>query len=389
MTESQAEHKQRTAAVIILVSLMTVAAGLPVYLVGALSLELGEELAFGAAGIGIAVAVFRGSSAVFAIPFGKVADRFGSVTSLRGAALLATVGSAGVAFGARSFVTLLAWLIVGGCAFAMAAPAGNRLVARAVPANRRGVAFGVKQASMPVSASLAGMSLPFVALTLGWRWAFGIAAVIALFVAAMVGPSVRVRGDSTRNVDKGSDETGQAPTWRQVRGFAFAFMAGNFANSVAPVFYVAAAVRAGTSPGTAGTVLAAASAGAIAIRVVSGIACDRIVRGHLVLCASLLAAGAVGFVLLATGEPNVMAVGLAVAMGGAWGFHSVFWFAAVDRFPQRVATVTGMLTPAGHFGHLAGPLAFGVIAQTLSFPFAWTVSAIAAGLAAIIMFVSR
>src|SRR5205823_1137887 len=74
----------------------------------------------------------------------------------------------------------------------------NLTLARSVPAHRLGLSFGVKQAAIPLATLLAGAAVPAVALTVGWRWAYVIAAglaVLALVGAPRAGePYVRIPG---------------------------------------------------------------------------------------------------------------------------------------------------------------------------------------------------
>jgi MFS family permease len=80
----------------------------------------------------------------------------------------------------------------------------NSALARHVPAHRQGLSFGVKQAAIPVSTLLAGAAVPTIALTAGWRWAFGAAAgaaraALAAIPAQQPGP---VRRDTARRAGR-------------------------------------------------------------------------------------------------------------------------------------------------------------------------------------------
>ena len=73
-----------------------------------------------------------------------------------------------------------------GLANAVSHPAANLSLAREVPAGRQGLSFGIKQAAIPVATLLAGLAVPTIAVTLGWRWAFAGGAALALAVAFLV-----------------------------------------------------------------------------------------------------------------------------------------------------------------------------------------------------------
>ena len=48
-------------------------------------------------------------------------------------------------------------------------PASNDLIARAVSSTRHGLAYGTKQAAIPLATMVAGIAVPVVAIPLGWR----------------------------------------------------------------------------------------------------------------------------------------------------------------------------------------------------------------------------
>lgn len=59
-----------------------------------------------------------------------------------------------------------------------------------VPVGRQGLAFGIKEASIPGASMLAGLSLPVIAAALGWRASFVAAAAVAAVVLVAL-PSPR------------------------------------------------------------------------------------------------------------------------------------------------------------------------------------------------------
>lgn len=158
----------------------TIANTQSVFLTGALSVQLTGELAFGVAGLGLAVGVFRGTAALTSVHnMGRLVDRLGSVRSLR---LAAAISSAGIAWTSVSLVTFTAWLVLAGTANAIGQPATNRLLHRLIPPERQGIAFGVKQAAVPTSTMLAGLAVPAIALTVGWRWAFALPTLLLVLL---------------------------------------------------------------------------------------------------------------------------------------------------------------------------------------------------------------
>jgi MFS family permease len=96
------------------------------------------------------------------------------------------VGGLAVLAAAPSTLWLLARLALAGVPTALSQPAANELLMARVAPQRRGFAFAVKQSAIPVSTLLAGLAVPVVALTIGWRWAFLFAAVLGLLTVAAV-----------------------------------------------------------------------------------------------------------------------------------------------------------------------------------------------------------
>ncbi|MFD0820716.1 MFS transporter, partial [Micromonospora zhanjiangensis] len=147
----------------------TIACVLPVFLVGGLAVQMGRELGFSPAGLGLAVAVYFGVSALASVPSGALVERLGPARVARAGILLAAGSLLAIAVLARSYPVLVILLAVGAGADALGQLASNLALARQVPAGRQGLSFGVKQAAIPVSTLLAGAAVPAFALTVGWR----------------------------------------------------------------------------------------------------------------------------------------------------------------------------------------------------------------------------
>ena len=361
-------------------STATIVCAFPMMLTGALAVQMTAELGFGAAALGLAIAVFRGTSSGTTFLWGKATDRIGAVIALRLAAIVSAVSCAGIAL-AGSYGALVTWMIIGGSGIAIALPATNRLLVNSVPLERRGLGFGIKQSSLPAASVLAGLSVPLIALTVGWRYAFWLGSVLAVIVLLTIGR----RSPQARQAARERPKPGPMEQRSLILVMAVAFGIGNFASSAMPAFYVDSAVRAGTNASLAGTVLAVSGLAAIAVRFASGIASDRLKSGHLRLCAALLAIGATGQVLLATGRPTPMAFGVFVGMAGVWGVNGIFWYALMRAYPDTPGTATGVVATIGHAGGTLGPLVFGGVVETVSYGAAWVVTGVAAVAAATAM----
>lgn len=362
----------------------TVIGSLPGLLTGALAPQLAEALAFGVAGLGTAFAIQSGAGALASVPLGRVVDRLGAARSIRLAMLVTATIAFLIATVTRSFVALVALLVVGSLAKRLIEPAANRLLMDHVGQRRLGLAFGLKQSAPPAAVLLAGLSVPIVATVWGWRGAYAIAGVLAVGVAAAVWrrstPRVRAVSEPGRSSDDSPSDAG--PDRRTLLILTIAFGLANGASVTVPVFYVSAAVFAGTSPAAAGIMLAVASSVAIGMRLLLGVVTDRLVDGHLRLCGAMLASGAVGFGLLATGHTVLVTGGVILALAGAWGFSGVFWFTMVRSNPSAAGTVTGKVAPGALIANSLSPLLFGLIAERASFAVGWGFAGVMAALAA-------
>jgi MFS family permease len=349
---------------------VTIIVVLPLFLVGALAVQLRSELALSVAGLGAVVAGYRAFTAVLAITVGRLVDRTSASLGLRLGAGLSALAMLGIATLARSWVALLLWLFLAAVSFAFGQTAVNRFLATSVPPHRRGIAFGLKQSSVPTATLLAGAAVPVIAVTVGWRWVFALAALAGLLVVALVPSS-----GSDRMAGTGATTTGPRPPVRAAVLFALAFGLSMAAASPLGVFLVDHAVAAGFSPGRGGLLLSLGSAASITVRLAVGRAADRRDAGHLRWVAGMVLTGVVGYLLLATEVAWLMTLGAVVAFAFGWGFNGLFWFAVLRAHPAAPGAMTGMVMPGSLIGGLVGPLVFGLVADAASYRVAWVVAA--------------
>lgn len=165
---------------------------IPVFLTGALTVQIRRQLHFSADGLGLVVAIFF----FFAIPgslvAGQLADRSGPSLLMRLGSLGSALCLGGVALLAHSFLVLALLLGIAGFTDGLIQPAVNSFLAGRVRHERQGLAFGVKQSGIPLSTLLGGLAVPVLALTVGWRWAFVAAAGLALLTVIVLPSKARL-----------------------------------------------------------------------------------------------------------------------------------------------------------------------------------------------------
>ena len=364
---------------------VTVTGVLPVYLVSVLVVQIGAEMGFGAGSLGLLVAGFFGCSAVAAFAGGAYARDAGSTGVVRGAALLSTLCLVVIGVLARDTATLTVALLVAGVANGVGQPASNAVIARVVPPDHQGLAYGAKQAAIPVSTLLGGAAVPLLALPFGWRTVFLVAGALGVLSAVAVPWRTAVRSASGAAVSPAAGPFRRGPLLVLSAGILLAAGTGNALGT----FFVASAVAAGESAGTAGVLAAVAGAAGAAMRVALGLLADRVAGRWLLVVAVLVAVGGSGHALLATGEPGLLAVGAVVAYCCGWTWAGLTTYAIVRMHPEATARATGMTQSALGLGAALGPLAFGAVVAHASYGTAWIATTASSVLAGVTIAVGR
>lgn len=362
---------------------VTVACTLPLLLTGGLAVQLQQDLRFGVVALGGAIAVYRATGAVLAIPLGRYVDRLGPATSMRVATGLAAVACLGIAATAENWGILAVWLALAGVSNVMGQSGANISLTRAVRPRRQGIAFGLKQSALPAAGALAGLSVPLLALTVGWRWAFVATALLALGAGVAVPPA----GEAMRR--HAAEAVNRAASRRPFVLLAIGLFFGMGAASTLTAFTVDSAVASGIDVGTAGILLTGGSLAAIAVRLVTGVLADRRGGRHLPVVAGLLLTGSLGYVLMGVPRTVWFVLGVVLAFGAGWGFNGLFWFSVVRLNQATPGRATGLVMPGGSIGGMVGPLVFGGIASQWSYSHAWMTAASWAVLAGVFVILGR
>jgi MFS family permease len=347
----------------------TIACSVPVFLVGGLAVQIGADLNFRPAGLGLAVSAYFGATALASVPAGALVERYGSTAIARCGIALSASSLLAVAALARSLWSLVLILALGAGANAMGQLASNTSLSRHVPMRRQGLSFGVKQAAIPVSTLLAGAAVPLVALTLGWRWAFVFAAVASVAALWLVPVETDRAGRSAAHSAE------RATSALVVIGLA-AMLAAGAANALG-TFLVDSAVARGIEPGPAGLALTLGSLVCVLARIGGGWQADRLPSRQVGVIAALLASGAAGLALLAVPGTLPLIVGVVLGFGLGWSWPGLMNFAVVRLHPQAPAAATSITQTGVYAGGCLGPLALGALAEAGGYPVMWTAAAVA------------
>lgn len=366
MTESSGLTWRRA---IIATVIPYVACSTPIFLTGTLALRLREDLGVGEAGLGALIAMFAVGGALSAPTMGKVAERLGPATSLRLASFTSGMTLITIALVARSWLTLALLNALAGASATFMQSSSNLWLARAMGGHRLGLAFGLKQSGGPAAALLAGLAVPFLGIAVGWRWTFAGFGIFALLAVLSV-PRVSLPRTEVRRARPPGD-VAFTPLMVLTLGVAISTAVSTSFTG----FAVTAAVeQGGIAESTAGFLFAGGAFTGIGARVALGQWVDRSTQKHFEVPAMLVAAGAIGFLVLATGAAPAFVFGVPFSFVTAWGWVGLFHHALTRTNDASPAAATGITLVGSNVGVIVGPTAFGLIFSH-SFEAAWLVAA--------------
>jgi predicted MFS family arabinose efflux permease len=365
------------------VIVLQIGVSLPMFLITTLAPYLRAEIRLDERSLGFTVALFHLMSALTAVRLGRLADAqtWQRGTILAGTGLLLPLA---LLWGLVDSVPLM-WVAVGCLAVAqsLSIGTGNLAIFEAVPHDRQGLVFGIKQAAVPIAMMLAGLTAPVVAARLGWHHAFlipaGFAIVAVLLAAVQSVGQRRSAPPPTPHVD-----AFRLPALRkrQLRRIAAAIAIGSMTSSSLGAFFVLYAVSRDMTPGQAGVVLALASGANIVSRVGVGWLADR--RGYdgFTLAGCMLIGGSLGYVVLLLGQGWVLAVGAMLAYGVGWAWQGLVHLGAVRFAPEAPGYASGVIRTGMSAGAGSGPFLAGLVVAAAGYRPQWmllSVLAVAAG----------
>lgn len=371
----------------ITVSAALVLAALPLFMVGGLAVQIKDEFGFSEAALGAAVTIGFVTGALTAPIGGRIADRVGPRWSIYVGSSMSVASLVGVGLVADGWGVMVAFLCLAGVGVAITDPGLAILVDRAIPVRRQGLAFGVKEASIPASTLAAGIAVPSIALTVGWRWSVAIGLLPWLLIIALL-PRLDVRPRPRRYASRGHP----AAVPPRKSALLLVTVAGGLGTAAATgvgIFLTDSSVSMGLSPASAGLLLATGSLAGIIARVATGVVADRSGGPQFKLIAMMLGVGAVTMAIGGTGNMGLLILGTIGTFTGGWAWTGLYFLSLVKLYPDRPGTVVGLATAGLGLGNATGPLLFGVVAQQFSFGTAWLAAAAAAGLAAALMTAAR
>lgn len=344
---------------------------IPIFLTAAMAVQLEADIGLAVDSLGVVYATYFGAAAALSIPVGRITERTGPGASLRVGTILTIASLLGIAAVATTPLILGALIALSGLGTSLTRTASSVLVARAVPAHHQGRSFGLKNSAIPVASLLSGAALPLIGLTVGWRWAFVLAAVLGVGVFFVI-PS-----DVHRPARPPGDTAADLP----ISTLTMAAVAGGFgAASVSSLgaFSVVTAVDVGMTEAAAGGLVVFASVAGVVSRIWIGFFTDARPGGQLHIVAIMLFIGAAGLSMTAFANTTLLWIALPIAYVTGWAFFGTFYLGIVRLNPSAPGRAVGVAQAGAFGGSIVGPIVLGLLAERVSFTAAW-LAASAAG----------
>lgn len=355
------------------VAIGTMSSAFPVFLTGALGVQLTDDVGLSATQIGLAMGTSFTFAAVLSAPMGRVAERLGPRRGFTVGMTGSATSMLAIAAFARSFWLLCILLAVAGVANALNQPSANLMLTTHIDADRLGFALATKQSGMPAAALLGGVAVPAIALTVGWQWAYVCGAAIA--VAAIAGFPTDVGGRSARHVN--TSASGAQRSARPDLGvpllllYATVGMLGALNAGAMVGFITSGAEASGLAPGAAGLVLSLGSLVGVISRLLQGWQVDR--RGVLPIqrLVWLYVLGGLGVLVLAIDVPLTYVLAPLPAFAFGWAWPGLFNLSVIRNNPSAPAAATGISQVGVFVGAALGPALGGFIIDNGSYRTLW------------------
>jgi len=144
-----------------------------------------RELGLNFAQVGLLRTLYSGGMAVFQIPAGLLAERWGEARLLAVGTAVTALGFVAAGF-TGSFVALLCCLIAGGMGSSVQHPLSSSLVSEAYESGRRRIALGTYNFSGDLGKVVVPASVAVAVPWIGWRGAVEAYAAVGLLAAAVI-----------------------------------------------------------------------------------------------------------------------------------------------------------------------------------------------------------
>jgi MFS family permease len=355
------------------VAIGTLSSAFPIFLTGALAVQLRDEIGLTATHVGLAMGSSFGVAAVLSAPMGRFAERLGPSRGFRVGLTTSALAMLAVALLARNVWQFCLFLGLAGAGNALNQPSANLMLTTHVDGERLGFALAAKQSGMPTAALLGGVAVPAIALTVGWQWAYVAGAVMAVGVMLGFPPDSGSRSDHNASANTTGDRRSARPDLGMPLLLLYAMVGLLGATSAGTMvgFITSGAEASGLGPGAAGLVLSLGSLVGITSRLFQGWQVDRWGVLPIQRLVWLYGLGGLGMLVLAIDVPITYVLAPIPAFAFGWAWPGLFNLSVIRNNPSAPAAATGISQVGVFIGAALGPALGGVIIDNGSYRLLW------------------
>ena len=368
------------------------AGAVPQIISGPLGPYLRIDLGISSSELGLGLSLSAVPGVVFSVWGGRVTDRIGGITIGRLTCVVSCLFVVAMSQ-APSVTWFVALLGAAGFLRVISEPSSSRILVDLLVRTPRVLAFGIREASLPLLVLTSTAVLPVFGDWLGWRTVFAASSIFAVAgLWLLLGPA-RPRRESSAP-DALPDSALQAPIQPTSPGGDVAALGLSFYSGAAllmfnlVVFNTFASlsfVDAGSSPDGAAALVAASAGGALLMRVGCAYAVARRGLNARSILAAMAAVAVAGYLAMAAGDHQWMLVGIPVAYLSGWGWTPLLYSYITVGREQSTGRITGMVSALFASAAIAGPVAAGWVAEQLGWPAVWAAAALFSASAAVLM----
>ena len=310
--------------------------------------ELQAEFAISKFQLGLLGAVNTGVGAILAPASGRFSDKVGGRSAVA-TTLIFTGVSAVLLAVSPNYIFLLFASAIGGVAQGLGNPATNKAISAGVSEASRGIVTGVKQSGVQASVFIAGVTVPVMSASFGWRSAMWLTAGIT--AALTLGLGVVPTREEPAPMDKSQVERSSKLPMFVTQVAIFGFLLGTIGGGFGRFLPLFAEEAVGLSVEQAGQVFALQGLVAVPARLTAGIVLDRGASAKkMMIMMAVLGAGSLLIVTAASAErPSLIWIGTIIA-----GLTLGTWNTAANLSMIRQKENAGIATGRLMFGFLLG-----------------------------------
>ncbi len=368
------------------------AGAIPQIISGPLGPYLRLDLGISSSQLGLGLSLSAVPGVVLSVWGGRMTDRIGGITVGRLTCIVSCLFVVAMSQ-APSVAWFVALLGTAGFLRVISEPSSSRILVDLLVRTPRVLAFGIREASLPLLVLVSTAVLPVFGDWLGWRTVFAASSVFAVAgLWLLLGPARPRRQPGPPDDPLDSHQApvqppagagGDAPTL----GLSFYSGAGllMFNLVVFNTFASLSFVDAGSSPDGAAALVAVSAGGAVLMRVGCAYAVARRGLNARSTLAAMAAVAVVGYLAMATGNHRWMLAGIPVAYLSGWGWTPLLYSHITVGREQSTGKVTGVVSALFASAAIAGPVAAGWVAEQLGWLAVWAAAALFSASAAVLM----